>query len=92
MVSKSNSGSNLALLWAMAGLSVWFTYNFAIQFSAFAFGFAAIVLVFSVTLYIDRFMIPQFDTFDKIKESPVAIAIYWTGLMISAAIAMLASR
>jgi uncharacterized membrane protein YjfL (UPF0719 family) len=82
----------LSGLWALMLFSVWYTYTQAIEFSAFAFGFASGIVGISMVLLIDLTLIPEFDTFEEIKNGNTAAAVYLLGICIVVGLGFLAAR
>jgi uncharacterized membrane protein YjfL (UPF0719 family) len=79
-------------LWSIMIVGIWYTYTQAIEFSAFAFGFAAGVIGVTMVYLIDLLLIPEFDTFLEIKNGNTAAAIYLLGICIVVGLGFLAAR
>lgn len=75
-----------------AVLSVWYTYFFAIEFSAFAFAWAAAAEGITLVIIIDKFFFPQIDTIEEIKNGNRAVAMLYIAIAIVVAGAFLGAR
>jgi len=82
----------LSALWATAVFAIWYTYNFAIEFSAFAFAYASGVVGISMVLLIDLTLIPEFDTFEEIRNGNTAAAVYLLAICIVVGLGFIAAR
>ena len=57
----------------LSSIAVWLV---PAEYSRFAYAMAAVTLSNSLLLVFDAFLFDQYETFERIAESPVAIAVY----------------
>lgn len=90
--SAMKKTGTILLFWIIAVLGVGYTYNFAIEFSAFAFSFAAVTMGITLVYVIDVTLIPEFDTFLEIRNGNTAAALYLLSVCILVGLSLLAAR
>lgn len=63
--------------------SVWFTFNYAIEFSAFAVAFAKVFIALFLFYLFDLLVLNDVDTIDEIiKEKNMPLAVFFLGYAI----------
>ena len=89
-MSKANTAAGGLKYWQFFILllvisigSVWFTFNYAIEFSAFAAAIAKVTIALFLYYLFDLFVLTDVDTVDEIiKQKNMPLAIFFLGYAI----------
>jgi hypothetical protein len=71
-----------SVLILVAIFGTWWTYNYAINFSAIPITFVYLIIYIGFFEIFDRFILTGFDTIHEIKNGNIAVAIYYVALSI----------
>lgn len=85
--SRSALGTLISLI-ILSGVLVFYTYFYAIDFSAFSIGIAKFVIGVILIWVVDKFAVPEVDTMKLLKEDPRAYAMFLLGLFILASLSI----
>lgn len=61
----------------LGGVALWFTYNFAIHYSAIATFILMAVITMLLFDAFDRTVLRELDTINQLKQGNVAVALYY---------------
>lgn len=71
------------LLLVLSVVSVWYTFNYAIEFSAFAVAFAKVFIALFLFYLFDLLVLKDVDTVDEIiKQKNLPLSIFFLGYAI----------
>lgn len=71
------------LLFVISIVSVWYTFNYAIEFSAFAVAFAKVFIALFLFYLFDLLVLKDVDTVDEIiKQKNLPLSIFFLGYAI----------
>ncbi len=71
------------LLLVLSVVSVWYTFNYAIEFSAFAVAFAKVFIALFLFYLFDLLVLKDVDTVDEIiKQKNLPLAVFFLGYAI----------
>ena len=79
------------IMGSISALGVWFTLNYAIEYSSFAVGLMKYVIAITVVWAFDHFACPEVDTMALITKEPIAYAIFFLSNCLLAAACISAS-
>ena len=70
------------LLGIAAFISVWYTFNYAVEFSAFAVALAKVFIGMFLFYLFDVWALKDIDTIQELKNGNIAVSIFFLGYAI----------
>ncbi len=88
---KNSAVRTIAFLVVLTIIFIVLTYNWFIEFSSFSVGMAKGVLGFLIVWIFDKYAMKEIDTVEELKKENVAYALFFLGLCIVIAAAIVNS-
>jgi hypothetical protein len=88
---KNSAFKTLLVIALITAIIMFYTFNWFIEFSAIAFGMLKAVIGIALIWVIDRYAVKELNTIVELKKGNVAYAIFFLGLSIIVASAILVS-
>ena len=88
---NNSAFKTVAIITVIAAVSIFITFNWFIEFSSFSVGLAKAVLGIWLVWIFDKYAVKEIDTIEELKKGNIAYAIFFLGLCIVIASAILTS-
>ncbi len=88
---NNSAFKTVAIISIIAAVSIFITFNWFIEFSSFSVGLTKAVLGISLVWIFDKYAVKEIDTIEELKKGNIAYAIFFLGLCVVIASAILTS-
>ena len=88
---NNSAFKTVAIISIIAAVFIYITFNWFIEFSSFSVGLAKAVLGICLVWIFDKYAVKEIDTIEELKKGNTAYAIFFLGLCVVIASAILTS-